>query len=79
MRDKSLFSIPILIAGAMLLVAAGYFLIVGNASSGNSQLQIGFVDLQSPTKLESMSANRLKMKIHNPTSTVARIVGNNAC
>ncbi len=78
-RDKSTFSIPILVAGAMLLIAAGYFFVTDTASSGRSQLQIGFVDPNSLTQLESMATNRLMMEIHNPTSKVARIVGNSAC
>ncbi len=78
-RDKSLFSIAILVVGAVLLIGSGYFLITGTDSSGRSQLQIGFTDPLSLTQLESMATNRLMMEIHNPTSKVARIVGNSAC
>lgn len=78
-QDKSLFSIPIFVVGAVLLIGSGYFLITGTDSSGKSQLQIGFTDPNSLMQLESMATNHLMMEIHNPTSRVARIVGNSAC
>jgi hypothetical protein len=78
MRNTSLLANIFLLAGIALLVAGGVSWLAEQASARNP-LKVEFVDPASLTKLQSLSTNRLALRIQNPTSSPARIVGNNAC
>ena len=79
MQIKSPISNPMILAGGLLLLLSGYWFITDTKSTSNSPLEISFVEPDMLQNLASLSTNRLSIQIHNPTSTVARVVGNNAC